>query len=57
VATTYILTYEPQVNPDPFQRFADRAAARGWPVYRLQADHVPERTARNALVALLERVP
>ena len=57
VPATYILTFEPAVNPDPFQRFADRAAARGWPVFRLQADHVPERTARGPLVALLERIP
>ncbi|HEV8264813.1 MAG TPA: alpha/beta fold hydrolase [Gemmatimonadales bacterium] len=57
IPAAYILTFEPTVTPDPFQRFADRAAARGWPVYRLQADHVPERSARGALVALLERVP
>jgi hypothetical protein len=57
VAASYILTFEPAVNPDPFQRFADRAAARGWPVYRLEAGHVPERTARRELVALLERAP
>jgi pimeloyl-ACP methyl ester carboxylesterase len=57
VAAAYILTYEPQIVPDPFQPFADRAAARGWPVYKLQSDHLPERTARRALVALLERVP
>lgn len=55
VAATYILTYEPNVTPDPFQRFADRATARAWPVLKLQADHVPERTARVALVGLLER--
>lgn len=54
---TYILTFEPTVTPDPFQRYADRASARGWPVLRLQADHVPERSARSALVALLERMP
>jgi pimeloyl-ACP methyl ester carboxylesterase len=54
---TYILTFEPTVIPDPFQRYADRASARGWPVLRLQADHVPERSARGALVALLERMP
>jgi len=53
----YILTFEPTITPDPFQRFADRAAARGWQVHRLQADHVPERSARAELVALLERVP
>ena len=54
---TYILTFEPAVNPDPFQRFADRAAARGWPVYRLQTGHTPERDARDPLVALLNAVP
>ena len=53
---TYILTFEPQVNPDPFQRYADRAAARGWPVQRMQADHIPERTNPTGLVALLERI-
>ena len=56
VPATYILTFEPQVNPDPFQRFADRAAARGWPVQRMQADHIPERTNPTGLVALLKRV-
>ena len=57
VPATYILTFEPQVNPDPFQRFADRAAARGWPVQRMQADHIPERTNPTGLVTLLERIP
>ena len=56
VPATYILTFEPQVHPDPFQRFADRAAARGWPVQRMQADHIPERTNPTGLVALLERI-
>ena len=54
VPTIYILTVEPGVSPDPFQRFADRAAARAWPVRRLQADHTPERSARAELVALLQ---
>ena len=53
---TYVLTVEPGKTPDPFQRFADRATARGWNVYQLEADHVPERSAPAALVALLERV-
>jgi pimeloyl-ACP methyl ester carboxylesterase len=56
VPATYILTFEPQVSPDPFQRFADRAAARGWPVERMEADHIPERTNPTGLVALLERI-
>ena len=57
VPATYILTYEPQVTPDPFQMFADRAAARGWPVVKMVSDHLPERTHRGELVTLLERVP
>jgi len=57
VPSSYILTYEPQVTPDPFQPFADRAAARGWPVFKMVSDHLPERTHRAELVALLERIP
>ena len=57
IPATYILTVEPGREPDAFQPFADRAAARGWPVVRMQADHNPQRTAPAALVALLERVP
>ena len=56
VPASYILTFEPQVNPDPFQRFADRAAKRGWPVTRMQGDHIVERTNPTGLVAILERV-
>jgi len=57
VPSSYILTYEPQITPDPFQSFADRAAARGWPVYKMVSDHLPERNHRAELVALLERIP
>ncbi|MBE0595040.1 MAG: alpha/beta fold hydrolase [Gemmatimonadales bacterium] len=53
----YILTVEPTASPDPFQRFAERAAARGWPVYRIQSDHNAQRSARGPLVALLDQVP
>ena len=56
VPGVYILTVEPGKEPDQFQRFADRAAARGWPVRRLTADHVPERSAPLALVNLLTQV-
>ena len=56
VPARYILTFEPQVTPDPFQRHADRAAARGWPVHRMQADHIPERTNPTGLVVLLQRI-
>ena len=57
VPAAYILTYEPQITPDPFQPFADRAAKRGWTVYKMVSDHLPERTHRAELVALLEKVP
>jgi pimeloyl-ACP methyl ester carboxylesterase len=57
VSAAYILTVEPGKTPDDFQRFADRAAARGWRVYQLEADHVPERSSPAALVRLLERIP
>ena len=56
IPATYVLTIELGKTPDAFQRFADRAAARGWKVYQLEADHVPERSAPAALVTLLERV-
>jgi hypothetical protein len=57
VPGTYLLTVEPGVTRDPFQGFADRAAARGWPVYQLTADHNAQRSAVAALVALLNGVP
>jgi pimeloyl-ACP methyl ester carboxylesterase len=51
---TYILTVEPGKTTDAFQMFADRATKRGWTVYRMAADHTPERSAPSALVKLLE---
>lgn len=57
IPAVYILTSETGKTPDPFQRFADRATARGWRVYQLEADHIPERSAPTALVTLLERIP
>jgi pimeloyl-ACP methyl ester carboxylesterase len=53
VSATYILTFEPGKEPDDFQRFADRATARRWKVLRMQANHVPERSAPVELVTLL----
>jgi pimeloyl-ACP methyl ester carboxylesterase len=53
----YILTVEPGKIPDQLQPFADRAAARGWKVYEMAADHTPERSAPAALARLLERIP
>lgn len=57
VAGTYILTVEPNREPDAFQQFADRAAARGWAVHTIQSDHNPQRTARGPLVELLDAIP
>jgi hypothetical protein len=57
IPATFVLTVEPGATPDPFQRFADRAKARGWTLHQLEADHTPERSAPAALVALLEQVP
>lgn len=56
IPTVYILTVDPRETPDAFQRFADRAAARGWPVHEMEGDHTPERSAPGQLVELLERV-
>jgi pimeloyl-ACP methyl ester carboxylesterase len=56
VPAAYILTVEPGKTPDPFQRFADRASARGWRVYQLLADHTPERSAPAALVRILDQL-
>jgi len=53
---TYILTFERGKEPDSFQRFADRARSRGWRVVRMEADHVPERSAPVALMKVLEAV-
>lgn len=49
----YILTVEAGKRTDPFDHFAGRAAARGWPVRRLTADHTPERSAPLELVRLM----
>jgi len=57
VPGTYILTFEPTQLPDPFEKFATRAAARHWPVFRIQADHTPERSAREPLVRIMASVP
>jgi pimeloyl-ACP methyl ester carboxylesterase len=54
---TYILTVAPGQTEDDFDRFAERARKRGWPVVRMAADHVPERSAPEALVELLRAIP
>ncbi|MFO0762614.1 MAG: alpha/beta hydrolase [Byssovorax sp.] len=54
---SYILTVDPGAAPekDTFFRYAERARARGYPVAQLAADHTPERSSPEALVALLVR--
>lgn len=55
---TYILTIDKGATTDGFSRYADRAAARKWRVERMtDTDHIPERSAPEALTALLVRVP
>jgi len=54
---TYILTLDKGASEDQFSPFARRAAARGWQVLRMEADHVPERSAPGALAELLRQVP
>ena len=53
VPATYVLTEEPDHLPDFFQPFAERARSLGWTVRRMHADHVPERSAPDELVALI----
>jgi pimeloyl-ACP methyl ester carboxylesterase len=54
---TYILTIEPGQTTDAFQMFVPRAKARGWKVYQMAADHIPERSQPAALLKLLEQIP
>jgi pimeloyl-ACP methyl ester carboxylesterase len=53
----YILTREPAAETDTFDRFAERAAARGWPVTVMEAGHVPNRTQPAELTRLLVTPP
>jgi pimeloyl-ACP methyl ester carboxylesterase len=51
---TYILTLDPGAREDPtFSRHAERAKKRGFTVHVMEADHNPQRTAREALMKLL----
>lgn len=55
---TYILTIDKGATQDGFDRYAKRAEARKWRVHRMEnTDHVPERSAPEALAALLRQVP
>lgn len=55
---TYILTIDKGATEDGFSRYAQRAEARKWRVHRMEnTDHVPERSAPDALASLLVQVP
>lgn len=55
---TYILTIDKGATQDGFDRYATRAQARNWRVHRMvDTDHVPERSAPDALAVLLRQVP
>lgn len=55
---TYILTIDRGATQDGFDRYAKRAEARKWRVHRMEnTDHVPERSAPDALATLLRQVP
>lgn len=56
VRAAYILTRQSGREPDGFQWAADRAAALGWPVYEMEADHNPQRSARDELVDLIQEI-
>lgn len=56
VRAAYILTREPGQERDGFEWAADRAAALGWPVYEMEADHNPQRSAREELVRLIQEI-
>ena len=56
IPTTYILTVDAGATTDRFDPYAARATAKGWRVQRLTADHNAQRSARDELCALLERI-
>ena len=55
--TTYLLLLATNRPPSQamFYRFAQRAEARGWPVWTLQSDHNVQRSHPKELVRLLEK--
>jgi pimeloyl-ACP methyl ester carboxylesterase len=56
VPGAYILTLEPGEDQDSFSESAARAEALGWPVHVLEADHNPQRSKRDELIALLQEI-
>lgn len=57
IPTSYILTVEPgaEAQEDSFFPFADRAGKLGWPIYQMQADHNPQWSAPQELVAIFNK--
>jgi len=57
IPTTYILTVDPGRTPeqDMFFRFSERARTRGWKVFTMEADHVPQFSRVPEIVELLAR--
>lgn len=55
IPATYILTIDPGKKPedDAFALSAQRASNRGWTVYHMTADHNPQWSAPETLVAML----
>ena len=52
----FLLTVEAGTSSDDFDRFADRARARGWPVIEMAGDHNPHWFQPQAFVDVLLRV-
>lgn len=59
VPATYILTVDPGKTPeqDMFFQSYQRAKARGWAAWVMEADHVPHLSKPAELMPLLERAP
>lgn len=53
IPAAFILTTEGPAQEDAFFSFAERARQRGWPVFELSANHVPQLSAPDALARLL----
>jgi pimeloyl-ACP methyl ester carboxylesterase len=52
IPSTYILTMDPGAERDSFSPYRDRAAARGWKVLQMEADHNPQWSKPGELVDL-----
>ena len=52
----YLLTIEDGSETDDFDRFADRARARGWPVVTMEGDHNPHWYQPEAFVEVLSGI-